>query len=177
MHYVYDYDSPLGEILLAANDKGLTGLWFQGQKYFAPGLDKSCVTKKTEAISSAIKWLDEYFSGIEPTINVPLDFEGSEFQKDVWNQLCMIPYGETVTYGHIAKEIAKARGLKQMSAQAVGGAVGHNKIGIIVPCHRVVGSNGSLTGYAGGISKKRRLLEIEHAWQDGFFVPKNSTAP
>lgn len=177
MHYISDYQSPLGEILLAADSVGLTGLWFKGQKYFAPSIGNDCEVKKTAPIDAAREWLDEYFSAKKPTVEVPLHFEGSEFQKEVWTLLCDIPYGETTTYGEIAEKVAKTHGKTHMSAQAVGGAVGHNKIGIIVPCHRVVGSNGSMTGYAGGISKKVELLKIEKAWQEGFFVPKKSTAP
>ena len=108
---------------------------------------------------------------------MPLRFIGTDFQKEVWKILCSIPYGQTMTYGEIAGKLAEKRGKKSMSAQAVGGAVGHNRISILVPCHRVVGSDGSLTGYAGGISKKIKLLKLEGALKDSFYVPKRSTAP
>lgn len=177
MQYTGRYESPLGDILLAADDEGLTGLWFEGQKYFALYLDDENEERETPDIVAARAWLDEYFAGHEPTTRLRLHFTGTPFQNEVWEILCSIPYGQTMTYGQIAAEVARRRGLARMSSQAVGGAVGHNEISVIVPCHRVVGSNGSLTGYAGGIAKKVELLKLEGAWQDGFFVPKKSTAP
>lgn len=161
MHYLSHYTSPIGEILLAADDIGLTGLWFKEQKYFALNLDKELDEIETAVTEIAKQWLDVYFSGIEPELTVPLHFTGTEFQQRVWNILCTIPYGHTTTYGEIAKQIAAERGLPRMSAQAVGGAVGHNNISIIVPCHRVIGADGSLTGYAGGVDKKLKLLLLE----------------
>lgn len=163
MQYTSHYQSPVGAILLAADDTGLTGLWFEGQKYFALCLDKEHEEKELPLFEKAKSWLDIYFSGKEPDFSVPLHFIGTEFQKEVWKILCSIPYGHTLTYGEIAKCLAAKRGVPHMSAQAVGGAVGHNKISIIVPCHRVVGVNGSLTGYAGGIDKKMKLLALEKA--------------
>ncbi len=160
MYYISSYSSPLGKIVIAANDEALTGLWFEDQKYFPENLG-SFEEKETAVIEKVKRWLDIYFSGKEPGFALPLHFEGTDFQKEVWQILCKIPYGKTVTYGEIAKGIAAKRGKTKMSAQAVGSAVGHNKIGIIVPCHRVIGSNGSLTGYAGGIDKKMFLLELE----------------
>lgn len=177
MQYTYRYDSPLGGILLAADEVGLTGLWFEGQKYFALYLDKDHVQKDMPVFDLAKKWLDIYFSGREPDFKVPLHFTGSAFQNEVWEILYAIPYGQTMTYGQIAQLLAKKKGLPRMSAQAVGGAVGRNEISVIVPCHRVVGSSGSLTGYAGGIDKKIELLKLEGAFKRGFFVPKKSTAP
>ena len=147
--------------MLAGDSLGLTGLWFQGQKYYALQLDQNHQEKEIPVFDQAKKWLTIYFSGQKPDFSVPLHFIGTEFQKQVWEILCTIPYGGTMTYGEIAKELAERRGLKQMSAQAVGGAVGHNGISILVPCHRVIGSNGSLTGYAGGLDKKRALLKLE----------------
>lgn len=176
MQYISHYDSPLGAILLAADDIGLTGLWFEEQKYFAAGLDDKCDEKELPVFETAKHWLDIYFSGNEPDFTPPLNFIGTEFQKEVWEILLTIPYGRTMSYGEIAKRIAKKRGAEHLSAQAVGGAVGHNKISVIVPCHRVVGSNGSLTGYAGGIDKKIRLLELENADMSGVYVPKKGTA-
>ena len=122
------------------------------------------------------RWLDVYFSGQAPQFTVPLHFIGSDFQKEVWELLCTIPYGQTTTYGAIAKQLAAKRGLPQMSAQAVGGAVRHNEISVIVPCHRVVGANGSLTGYAGGIDKKTALLRLEQADMRTLFIPKKGSA-
>lgn len=163
MHYINHYHSPLGTILLAADDTGLTGLWFEGQKYFAQGLDKETEEKEFSVFQTARRWLDVYFSGQKPDFQVPLHFQGTTFQKEVWEILLSIPYGETTTYGAIAKQLAAKRGLPHLSAQAVGSAVGHNKTSIIVPCHRVIGADGSLTGYAGGIWKKEKLLALEQA--------------
>ena len=177
MQYTSTYVSPLGKILLAADDEGLTGLWFDKEKYYALGLAKEHVPKETAAIVETKRWLDAYFAGKQPDFLPPIHTIGTDFQKDVWNILLTIPYGKTTTYGAIAQQLAKQRGLARMSAQAVGGAVGHNEISIIVPCHRVVGKNGSLTGYAGGIDKKTYLLKLEGGYQDTFFEPKHSTAP
>ena len=163
MIYTCRYSSPLGEIMLAGHEKALTGLWLEGQKYYAGTLPKSSKEGNTPVFDIAKKWLDIYFSGREPDFDLPLDLEGSDFRKGVWNILLSIPYGKTMTYKEIADEMAKKMGLKTMSAQAVGGAVAHNPVSVIVPCHRVVGSDGSLTGYAGGIEKKIRLLELEKA--------------
>ena len=127
-------------------------------------------------VELARKWLDIYFSGREPDIEVPLHLTGTPFQNEVWELLCAIPYGKTVTYGELAKRLAEKKGLPRMSAQAIGGAVGRNPVSIIVPCHRVVGANGSLTGYAGGVDKKLRLLELEKADTRAFYVPKYGTA-
>lgn len=176
MQYISHYQSPLGGILLAADEIGLTGLWFEGQKYFALYLDKEHEEKEVPVFETAKRWLDIYFAGNEPDFQVPLHFTGTEFQNEVWEILCSIPYGKTMTYGEIAKKIAEKRGLERMSAQAVGGAVSHNEISVIVPCHRVVGTNGSLTGYAGGIEKKVALLKLEKADMEEFFVPKKGTA-
>ncbi len=176
MQYISHYQSPVGNILLAADEIGLTGLWFEGQKYFALYLDKEHEEKELPIFEQTKRWLDVYFSGKEPDFSVPLHFTGTDFQNEVWEILYSIPYGTTMTYGEIAKQIAAKRGLKRMSAQAVGGAVGHNEISIIVPCHRVVGSNGSLTGYAGGIDKKIWLLTLEKVDMQSFFVPKKGTA-
>ena len=163
MHYINRYHSPLGTILLAADDTGLTGLWFEDQKYFAQGLDKETEEKEFSVFQTARRWLDVYFSGQAPDFQVPLHFQGTAFQKEVWEILLSIPYGGTTTYGAIAKQLAAKRGLPHLSAQAVGSAVGHNKISSIVPCHRVIGADGSLTGYAGGIWRKEKLLALEQA--------------
>lgn len=176
MTYTQHYDSPLGGILLAADEIGLTGLWFDGQKYFASNLLAEHTEQETPALAEARRWLDVYFTGKAPEFLPPLHPIGSAFRRSVWEILLRIPYGQTMTYGEIARQLAEKRGLSKLSAQAVGGAVGHNEISIIIPCHRVVGTNGSLTGYAGGIDKKRRLLELEHTDMTGFFVPKKGTA-
>ncbi len=170
------YESPLGGVLLAADEIGLTGLWFDGQKYFARGLPADRVEQETPALLEAKRWLDIYFSGKEPDFTPPLHPIGSAFRQSVWEILLQIPYGKTTTYGEIARQLSEKMGLSRMSAQAVGGAVGHNEISIIIPCHRVVGTNGSLTGYAGGIDKKGKLLELEHTDRTGFFVPRKGTA-
>lgn len=166
MQYTTTCESPMGRLFLAADEIGLTGLWFEGQKYFALYLDKEHKEKDLPVFREAERWLDSYFSGREPDFKVPLHFIGSAFQKEVWELLYAIPYGKTTTYGEIAKYLAKNRGISHMSAQAVGGAVARNQISIIVPCHRVLGTNGSLTGYAGGISRKRELLRLE-GWNGG----------
>ena len=176
MVFTQHYASPLGGILLAADGIGLTGLWFDGQKYFARDLPAEHTEQETPVLAEAKRWLDVYFTGREPDFTPPLHPIGSAFRQSVWEILLQIPYGETMTYGEIARRLAEKQGLSQMSAQAVGGAVGHNEISIIIPCHRVVGTNGSLTGYAGGIDKKVKLLELEHADMAGFFVPKKGTA-
>lgn len=163
MQYTTFYESPIGRMLLAADDAGLIGLWFEGQKYFARCLGRETEEKEMPVFAEAKRWLDIYFSGKEPDFTPPLHFIGTDFQKEVWDILCTIPYGQTMTYGAIADQLAKKRGLSRMSAQAVGGAVGHNNLSIIVPCHRVVGSDGSLTGYAGGIERKAFLLNLENA--------------
>lgn len=176
MTYIQHYDSPLGGILLAADEIGLTGLWFDGQKCFAQGLPDERTEQETPVLTEARRWLDSYFTGKEPDFTPPLHPVGSAFRRSVWEILLQIPYGQTTTYGEIARQLAEKQGLARMSAQAVGGAVGHNKISIIIPCHRVVGTSGSLTGYAGGIEKKVRLLQLEHADMSRFFVPTKGTA-
>ena len=176
MVYTKHYKSPLGGILLSADEIGFTGLWFDGEKYYAENLPEEHTEADTPILSEAVRWLDIYFDGREPDFTPPLHPVGSDFRQAVWRILLDIPYGATITYGDIAKKIAEKNGLRKMSAQAVGGAVGHNEISIIIPCHRVVGTNGSLTGYAGGIDRKTRLLELEHADMTGLFVPKKGTA-
>ncbi len=176
MTFLQHYNSPLGGILLAADEIGLTGLWFDGQKYFARDLPAEHVEQNTPVLSEAKRWLDIYFTGREPDFTPPLHPIGSVFRQAVWEILLQIPYGQTTTYGEIARQLAAKLGLPRMSAQAVGGAVGHNEISIIIPCHRVVGTNGSLTGYAGGIDKKVKLLELEHTDMTELFVPEKGAA-
>lgn len=161
MDYVSYYESPLGRIMLASDGEALTGLWFAEQKYYGASLSKQVEERDLPVFTVAKDWLDLYFAGKKPAFMPQLAPKGSEFRRTVWNILQAIPYGETVSYGEIALNVAQQRGRKSMSAQAVGGAVGHNPISVIIPCHRVVGADGSLTGYAGGIEKKRILLQLE----------------
>lgn len=170
------YDSPLGGILLAADDLGLTGLWFDGEKYFGSNLPAEPVRQETDILTETKRWLDVYFSGREPDFLPPLHPIGSPFRRAVWDLLLQIPYGQTTTYGELARQLAAQLGRATMSAQAVGGAVGHNEISILIPCHRVVGTNGSLTGYAGGVDKKERLLSLEGVDMSGLFRPTKGTA-
>lgn len=160
------YESLLGLITLCEDGKALCGVWFEGQKYFGMPFAKSeslDTFGESDILLSASQWLDAYFEGKNPSVShVPLAFYGSEFQKAVWNELVAIPYGKTVTYGDIAKAV-EAKTNKRVASIAVGGAVGHNPISIIVPCHRVLGSNGKLTGYAGGLKRKSWLLNHEAA--------------
>lgn len=151
------YESPLGSLLLAADQTGLTGLWFVGQKYFPSFSDGDFFENETPVLTEAKHWLSLYFSGREPDFLPSLHPQGSSFRQAVWNVLLTIPRGQTMTYGEIARR------LNVRSAQAVGGAVGHNPISILIPCHRVVGSDGSLTGYAGGLARKEWLLHLEGA--------------
>lgn len=161
MQYTHKYSSPLGAITTASDGQKLTGLWFDGQKYFGRTLEKEHEEKFLSVFECTDAWLDMYFSGKKPDFTPPLSLSGSPFRQKVWEILLAIPYGKTTTYGAIAAQIAAETGLSHMSAQAVGGAVGHNPISVIVPCHRVLGSDGSLTGYAGGTDKKIRLLQLE----------------
>ena len=174
MTFTQRYDSPMGGILLAADEIGLTGVWFDGQKYFARGLPNERAEQNTPVLSAARHWLDVYFTGREPDFMPPLNPVGSGFQRAVWELLLQIPYGQTTTYGALAQKLAQQQGLAHMSAQAVGGAVGRNKISILIPCHRVVGTGGRLTGYAGGVDRKAGLLELEHS---GLCIPRRGTAP
>ncbi|MCI8668922.1 MAG: methylated-DNA--[protein]-cysteine S-methyltransferase [Lachnospiraceae bacterium] len=161
MDYIHYFKSPLGGITLASNGTALTGLWFDGQKYFGDTLSENYEQKELPVFEQAVHWLTVYFSGKEPDFTPELSLNTTPFRKAVWEILLTIPYGQTMTYGEIAVKIAKQKGLSGMSAQAVGGAVGHNPVSLIIPCHRVVGANGSLTGYAGGIELKEKLLLME----------------
>lgn len=173
MHYINHYNSPLGKITFASNGKELTGLWFNGQKYFASAFNKEYEQKNLPVFEQTAKWLDIYFSGKNPDFTPPLFLSSTSFRNEVWKILLTIPYGKIMTYGEIAKLMAENRGVEKMSAQAVGGAVGHNPISIIVPCHRVVGTDGSLTGYAGGVDIKEKLLKFENVDMSKLFVPKS----
>lgn len=161
MDYNWHYDSPLGGITLASDGEALTGLWFDGQIYFADTMSEDSKKEELPIFVQTCHWLDSYFSGKEPDFTPRLKMNTTPFRKAVWEILLTIPFGKTMTYGEIAKLIAQNRGISHMSAQAVGGAVGHNSIALIIPCHRVVGSKGNLTGYAGGLDKKVKLLRLE----------------
>lgn len=164
MYYTEQWNSPLGRVTLASDGNALTGLWFDGQKYDQDILKgKETVQAKVPVFAEVKSWLERYFAGERPEIwKLPIKMNGSDFRKEVWRILCQIPYGQVATYGEIAKKMETQMGKNRMSAQAVGGAVAHNPVSIIVPCHRVVGANGELTGYAGGIDRKRMLLEHEN---------------
>lgn len=163
MTFTQYYTSPLGPLLLAADESGLTGVWFEGAKYYAANIPAEHMERETPILLETKEWLDIYFTGNAPGFLPPLHPAGSAFQKSVWELLLKIPYGQTETYGSIARQLAWKLGVSRMSSQAVGGAVGHNPISVLIPCHRVVGAHGSLTGYAGGIGRKRKLLELEQA--------------
>lgn len=168
MIFTCRYESPLGYLTAASNGMALTGLWFDGQKYFGSTLTDTCKERELPVFAKTRDWLELYFCGKNPDFMPSLAFSGSDFRKAVWQIIRQIPYGQTMTYGEIAKEMARQMGVVQMSAQAVGSAVARNPISILVPCHRVIGSNGSLTGYAGGIEKKEALLTLEKVDLSGF---------
>ena len=176
MLYYKKTASPLGEITLRSDGEALTGLWFADDKHYGAKDIAGAAMADLDVFMQAEAWLAEYFAGREPKVSVPLKLQGSEFQMQVWRLLLDIPYGRLVTYGDIAKKIAAQKGVARMSAQAVGGAVGHNPLCIIVPCHRVVGANGSLTGYGGGMWRKVRLLELEKVAMSKLTVPTKGTA-
>lgn len=173
MQYINYYSSPLSKITLASNGNELIGLWFEGQKYFGSTLNGEYKQKSLPVFEQTAKWLDVYFSGQNPNFTPPLYLSSTLFRNEVWKILLTIPYGKIMTYGEIAKLIAENRGVEKMSAQSVGGAVGHNPISIIVPCHRVVGTDGSLTGYAGGVDIKEKLLKFENVDMSKLFMPKS----
>lgn len=176
MYYSTTYESPIGRLTLACDNDGekLLGLWMEGQKYHGANILETMISNDDIPLfDTAKKWLDRYFKGEDPSISqLSLNPIGSDFRKKVWSILCEIPYGQLTTYGEIAKKMAGKMGKKTMSSQAVGGAVGHNPISIIIPCHRVVGSSGSLTGFSGGINIKIKLLELEGVDMSKLFVPK-----
>lgn len=174
--YVNYYDSPLGEITLASDGGFLTGLWFDGQKHFAATLCEEHEEGNLPVFEDAAQWLDTYFEGQEPDFTPPFTLRGSAFCRKVWEVLLTIPYGQTMSYGEIARILAVRQGLGKMSARAVGGAVGRNALSIIIPCHRVVGAQGSLTGYAGGIDRKLKLLALEGADTTRLSLPRTGSA-
>jgi len=170
MQYISTYDSPLGKLLLTGDEQGLTGLWFSAHRFYDSGKETELLKKELPVFEQTRRWLDIYFSGREPDFLPELHISGSYFQLKVWKILRTIPYGQTMTYGDIAKKLTSEN--NKMSAQAVGGAVGHNKISIIIPCHRVIGTDGNLTGYAGGLDKKINLLRLEGLDMNKFYLPK-----
>ena len=178
MFYKMDYNSPIGVLTVASDGKNIVGLWTAGQKYFGGGITGEMIdSPERPELKAARDWLDRYFAGKKPpATELPLAPNGGEFRQAVWDILLKIPYGKVITYGDIAKEIAAKQGKDHMSAQAVGGAVGHNPVSIIIPCHRVVGKRGSLTGYAGGIDKKIKLLTLEGVDISQLSVPKKGSA-
>jgi methylated-DNA-[protein]-cysteine S-methyltransferase len=161
MEYTRSWTSPLGGMTLASNGEALTGLWFDGQAHFAETLNPAHTEKDLPVIRDSVRWLDLYFSGKIPDFIPKLNLRTTPFRRTVWEILLTVPYGATVTYGEVAARAAEKMRLPRMSAQAVGGAVGHNAVVLIIPCHRVVGADGRLTGYAGGVERKRLLLERE----------------
>jgi methylated-DNA-[protein]-cysteine S-methyltransferase len=178
MYYSTTYPSPIGTLTLACDGDNLVGLWIEGQKYHGDTIPEEMTTKNNMPVfDTTKKWLEKYFAGKKPVISaLPLAPVGGAFRQGVWNILCEIPYGAVIAYSDIAKKMAVKMNRNTMSSQAVGGAVGHNPISIIIPCHRVVGINGSLTGYAGGVSKKIKLLELEGVDMSTLFIPKRGTA-
>jgi len=171
MDFVNHYDSPLGGITLASDGEALIGLWFDGQKYFCRTLESYPTEKNLPVFEEAFFWLGCYFMGSDPGFTPKLNPRGTAFQHVIWNILLSIPYGQTMNYGQIAEKAARQMGLHRMSARAVGGAVGRNPISLMIPCHRVIGANGSLTGYAGGTDRKLRLLQMEKAERSEFHPP------
>ena len=155
MVYTQHYDSPLGGVTLAGDGDALVGLWFDGQKHFGAGLGEEREERSLPVFGEAVRWLDLYFGGKTPDFTPKLALRSTPFRMDVWDLLLTVPYGRTVTYGELARRLGGT------SARAMGGAVSRNPVSLIVPCHRVVGSGGILTGYAGGLDRKRYLLLLE----------------
>lgn len=178
MDYMSYYESPIGKIMITSDEKYITGLWFTSSRFIDSYKEENYVFNDTlEVIKTTKDWLDKYFKGEKVDYHdIPLSLVGSDFCLEVWDILKEIPYGKTITYGEIANKIAKTRGITKMSSQAVGYAVGHNPISIIIPCHRVVGKKGNLTGYGGGIDKKIALLEIEKIDMSKYYIPKKGNA-
>ena len=173
MVYTTEYASPLGPITLTCDGEAIIGLWFNGQRYFGNILPEQTEKKEHPLFADAKRWLDVYFSGREPDFLPPLRYDSTPFRRLICDMMVNVVARRA---RQIAAEAAKRLGAEKMSAQAVGGAVGHNPISLMIPCHRVVGTSGSLTGYGGGIARKVKLLELEHADMRGLFVPKTGTA-
>lgn len=162
-----EYASPLGAITIACDEQAVIGLWFNGQRHFGNTLPKTTVAADTPVLRQAERWLTVYFSGRQPDFRPPLRVDSTPFRKMVCRIMLTIPYGKTMTYGEIAEEMARLSGAERMAARAVGGAVGYNPISLMIPCHRVIGAHGRLTGYGGGIERKACLLALEHADTSG----------
>ncbi len=171
MNYVRHYQSPLGGITLASDGTALVGLWFDEQRFFTASLSSDREEKTLPVFERTVRWLDIYFSGRNPGFTPPIVLHTTEFRQKICKIMLTIPYGRTMTYGMIAQIIASQSGIPRMSAQAVGGAVGHNPVSLIIPCHRVVGANGALVGYGGGLDRKAALLALEYAGLSGDFIP------
>lgn len=176
MIYTMEYSSPLGVITIACDEDAVIGLWFNGQRHFGNVLPRESRRREHPLLRETKRWLDRYFSGEEPDFLPPMRYDSTPFRRRICDIMLTIPYGQTMTYGQIAAEAARQMGAEKMSAQAVGGAVGHNPIAILIPCHRVVGAGGNLTGYGGGIERKMKLLALEGVDMSRFFVPKKGTA-
>ena len=177
-YYKTTIESPIGKITLGSDGERLVGLWTEGQRYFGDTVPSEMLPNDNLDVFTITKgWLNRYFNGKKPLISeLPLAHIGGEFRQTVWKMLTEIPYGEVITYGELAQKIGKQRGIERMSAQAVGGAVGRNPISIIIPCHRVVGANGNLTGFSGGIPMKLQLLQHEGVDINRFYIPTKGTA-
>lgn len=176
MDYIKYIETPLGNALISSDGENLTGFWFENQKYFGATLTAEHCEKELPVFDETQAWLDIYFKGKCPDFMPPLAPKGSDFRQKVWKYLCAVPYGQVTTYGAIARKMAEEMGRATMSGQAVGGAVSHNPISVFIPCHRVVGTNNSLTGYAGGLEKKLKLMALENIDANHFFIPKKGTA-
>ncbi|WRS28443.1 methylated-DNA--[protein]-cysteine S-methyltransferase [Oscillospiraceae bacterium MB08-C2-2] len=171
MEYTYRIESPVGLLTVASDGESITGLWLEGQQYYAAGLEEHTEKKELPIFERLQEWLELYFSGKEPDFSLPLAPKGSEYRQAVWKLLLSIPYGTVATYGSLAKQMDQLEEDRHTSARAVGGAVGHNPISILIPCHRVIGMDGSLTGYAGGIQRKIHLLKLEKVPMELFHTP------
>ena len=169
--YVHHFKSPLGWITIVSDGSALVGLWFDKQRFFAASLPHDRTEKNLPVFELADRWLERYFNGGDPGFVPPLALRTTEFRQEVCKIMLTIPYGRTMTYGKIAEIIARQKGVPRMSAQAVGGAVGHNPVSLIIPCHRVIGANSALVGYGGGLDRKAALLALEHADLSGDFIP------
>ena len=161
MRYIWYYDSPVGKILMIASENAVTGIYFENQRYFPENIQDSCIEQETVILHKCTQWLQKYFQGDCSIFPYPLDPKGTQFQKRIWNILMEIPYGSTWSYAEVCARYCALYNVKTMSNQAVGSAIGHNPVSILIPCHRVIGSNGKLSGYAGGLARKKYLLELE----------------
>lgn len=176
MTYITQISSPVGLLTAASDGEVITGLWLEDQKYYASTLSGPSTQKELRIFDALRAWLEAYFAGENPEISFSLAPQGSPFRQSVWAILRSIPYGQITTYGAIAWQLAAQSAEKSVSAQAVGGAVGHNPVSILIPCHRVVGTDGSLTGYASGVDKKLWLLQLEGAPTGRLSIPSKATA-